>query len=339
MKFLPLLLFSLTAVIPLALCAQQKTDSLDVSDLYTPASTGFTLMDKAPTSVDKPTTTKAIEADILNLAQGAAVQVTPFWLKNHNNLKAEDFTKHTTPFFETLNFSLATVKTDSNYAIGLGFRTQLVRIYSFGATGSLRGKQQAMESLLADLGPAYARGDTAAVRLDTVRIDSISRDYAALIRRPVFVTEIAGGSVATTSSAPNSSIGQAHLARSGAWLNIRYSPFQLPLDFVGVVRYSTAGTRAVTSTRDSAFFDYGVGVFYGRGHFALSAEYLNRYDVSLQKSYDRLAAAVNYKISNQIIIVGAFGKNFDNVENLFTTLGVNFGLSKNTVQVAKPAVP
>jgi hypothetical protein len=333
----------LLILIPVCLVAQKK-DSVDVSDLYTPASPGFTLMDKAPTAVDKPTTTKAFEADILNLAQGAAIQITPFWLKNHPQLTDKDLINKKVFFYQTLNLSVATVKTDSNYNIGIGFRAQLIRIYS-GKIGNL---QDSITALLGDYGaqrmiiqdntatPDQKKAAIAAITKDTAAVDSIYMIYKQKIGHPTFDIEVAGAATAVTPSSPFSSNSLSKLNRSGAWLNIRYSPYESPLDFVATCRYSSSGIAAKASKRDSSFVDVGLGLFYSGSRFSCSAEYLNRYDNSLQKSYDRLAFAINYKVNSTIVVVGAFGKNFDNVENLFTTLGIGFGLSKNTVKVASP---
>ena len=315
---------------------QKPSDTLDISDLYTPASPGFVLMDKAPTYVDKPTTTKAFEADLLNLAQGAALQFTPFWFKNHNNLQAKDYTSRWHPIYETFNVSLATVKSDSNYSIALGVRSQLLRFFNRKAIKQDLILIDSMQNLLGDVSQDILNNDSTALKRDTAAVNALNKKYQKLTLRPVFSVELAGAALATTPSTPYSKSSFGSLNKSGVWLNILYSPFSFPFDFVGVARYTGSGVPSKTSTRYSAFFDAGVGIFYTGSRFSVSGEYLNRYDYSLKKNYDRLAVAANLKINSSLVAVASFGKNFDNVENVFTSLGINFGLSKNSVKVGSP---
>jgi len=340
MKRLLLLCLFLKACICFGQAKTQTIDTLDLSDLYTPAAPGFVLMNKAPTAVDKPTTTKAFEADLLNLAQGAAIQVTPFWFKDHPMLTDDKYTTHWHPVYETMNLSLATVKSDTNYSIALGFRSQLLRIFSLGGKNSLDKKLDSMHTMLATCGyDLVALKDTVQYKKDTAALNKIFQRYTKLITRPLFTLEVAGAALAQTPNLPYSKSSLGKLNTSGAWANLKYIPLKLPIDFVGVIRYTWSGLPPKVSTRDSAFVDVGIGIFYSGRNISFSGEYLNRYDRSLNKNYDRLAVAANYKISNQFVVIASFGKNFANVENLFTSLGINFGLSKNTGQVATPPVP
>ncbi|TDX01870.1 hypothetical protein [Dinghuibacter silviterrae] len=325
----------------------------DISDLQTPASPGFVLMDKAPSAVDKPTTTKAFQADLLNLFQGGAIQFTPFWLKNHPTLIDTDYVRTKAPLYQTLNISAATVRSDTGsslYTGSLGFRTQVIRVYGVKAKASIKGAIVQIKTLLTGLAgdiaqyqmDLAAKADASTLAKDN---DRISKDTAAIgntyrttfapqISRPDLVLELAGAALANMPHTSTGKTSGASLDKYGIWLNLKYSPSWLPLDIVGVGRYTWLNGSAQNTKADSAFLDYGAGLFYAKGAVSLSGEYLRRHDYSLKTDYYRLAVALNYKISDNIVAVASFGKDFDNVQNLFTSFGINFGLSKNTVQVS-----
>ena len=320
----------------------------DASDLYIPSSPGFILMDKAPSSIEKPTTPKAFGASLLNLAQGGAVQ--------------------------TFNISVATVKNDSNYSYALGAKTQVLRFYSkkskdkikqnvksiktdivpegdlifkisddstnvANLTNSLASATESTKTqILANIANAKKTmdDDIESLRKDTAATNKKLKDYHKLLNRPFFVMELAGAIVGNTPNTPFSNTSQLSVNKSGAWANFRFSPDDCPLDFVGVARYTFSTYKTKETNTDSSFVDYGVALFYSNTKFDISAEYLNRYDQSAKKNYDRLAFAVNYKLSDKIVFVGSFGKNFDNVENLFAIVGVHFGISGTSQNIGSP---
>ena len=342
-----------------------QTPKVDVSDLYTPSSPGFVLMDKAPSSVDKPTTPKAFGASLLNLAQGGAVQVTPFWLYNHPSLDVNNYTKNAAPIFQTFNISLATIKSDTNYSYALGFKTQVLRFYSQKTKGDIKDavhlikygsdsqaplsdvavrmrkikrdsanlkiaeSQELKDEILENIADEWEN-----IKEDTAKVNKENKDYQALVNKPFFVMELAGAIVGNTPNTPFSNTSELAVSKSGAWVNFRFSPDKCPLDFVGVARYTYSTFKTKSSNSDSAFIDYGVGLFYSNKKFDISAEYVNRYDESVKKNYDRLAFAVNYKLSDKIVFVGSLGKNFDNVENIFAIIGIHMGISGSVQKVA-----
>ena len=77
--------------------ARSVTAQADIKleDLKMPNSPAFILLDVAPTSIDRPTTTKAFSTSILNnvnknngIPQNYAVEFTPYWFFKHPNLSA-----------------------------------------------------------------------------------------------------------------------------------------------------------------------------------------------------------------------------------------------------------
>src|SRR5215207_5684058 len=91
----------------------QNAEPLKVklNDLYIPGVPGFILADKAPSSVEKPTTPRAFGLSILNLRQGGALEVTPYWLTNKPRYTFQDWVNKKNTTIETFNLSAATFKT------------------------------------------------------------------------------------------------------------------------------------------------------------------------------------------------------------------------------------
>ncbi|MDR3680902.1 MAG: hypothetical protein P4L41_13135 [Flavipsychrobacter sp.] len=298
--------------------------NVDVNDLYTPNSPGLILLDKAPNSVDKPTTPKAFSLSVLNLLNGGALAVTPYWLKNHPTYVADDIYKKKTPIWETFNISAATYKTDTTTSFSVGIRSQLLRIYSKKKRGEASDVERQIRNELSH-----------GVTINTNKIDSLKGIYVNVINRPTFDIEIAGALVGTSNNGPFNNI-DVSLNKSGVWLNFKWSPSKCPLDFVAVSRYSWSSYKSENTNADSSFLDYGIAMFYSKKKIDLSIEYVNRNDMSLKKNYDRIAGALNYMFSDKIVAVVSFGKNFDNVENLYALFGVKFGISKQKVGIATP---
>lgn len=107
-----------------------------VSDLHIPDVPGLVLSDKAPSSVDKPANPRAFGVSLLNLREGGAIEVTPFWLANQPHYTFERWLNNKFPLLETFNLSAATFKTDTSSILTAGFRSQLLRIFSNSTKGS-----------------------------------------------------------------------------------------------------------------------------------------------------------------------------------------------------------
>ena len=74
-----------------------------------PSSPGFVLLDKAPSSIDKPQNPKAFGISLLNLWQGGAVDFTPYWIiPNHPKYTFEKDLNKIFPILQTFDISVAT---------------------------------------------------------------------------------------------------------------------------------------------------------------------------------------------------------------------------------------
>src|SRR4051794_15527976 len=90
---------------------------VEMNDLYVPTSPAFVLADKAPASIEKPTSIRSFGITLLSLRNGGAMESTPFWLFRQPRYTFDDYVKNRTPVVESFNLSLATYRTDSNSVV------------------------------------------------------------------------------------------------------------------------------------------------------------------------------------------------------------------------------
>jgi hypothetical protein len=269
-------------------------------------------MDQSPASIEKPTNPKALSVSLFNLLQGGAVEFTPYWFKDRPAYTFNDYFKRRSPLFETLAFSGASFKKDSISFASAGLRTQLFRLYS----PALRHDVDSMRKLIIGL----LSNDPDNLDLDA--IGAAKAELARLKAKTTFDIEFAAAYLGQASS-----FKSLAAVRSGAWLNIRWSPYKFPLDIVALARYSRAVDPAKTG-KDSVFFDAGLSLSYQEKNFDLALEYVNRRDIPNKADYHRLALVANYQVMEGIVAVASVGKDFNKVNNVLAVFGIKFGLSK-----------
>ena len=313
----------LSSLFCLSLAAQEQ--KIKIADLYTPLAPGLVLMDKAPSSIEKPATPRAFGVALLNLWQGGAVSATPFWFNKKPNLTYEEFMKRKMPVIETFNISLATFKTDTSTAWSVGFRTHLLRSYSKGRLNELSKVKGELQLLLADLVGEDGEVD----KKVEAAINKKVTELGNLRKRGYVAVELAGAMVGTSA---DNSFKNLSSNRSGFWANIRWMPEKTNLDFVALTRYLWSVNSLAKSGRDSAFFDYGIALSYQSDRVDIAFEYVNRNDFSLKKNYDRLALNANFMLNENLIIEVAIGKNFGKVDNIISVFGMKFALEGKSIK-------
>jgi len=310
---------SVLLVLAVMMLAHGYTQTLNISDLYTPNAPGFTLADVAPSSIDKPTTPRAFGISLLNLSQGGAMEVTPFWLSNHPNLTFDKYLLKKTPVLETFSLSIATFKTDTVNNVAAGFRTHLFKSYTAERIKIIQGVKDQIVQLLA----------TSVADLDTAAIARVAKNLDSVRKRGFFLVEFAGALMA---SSPTNSYNDLASSKSGFWLNARWVPDNSALDFMALARYTWTNNAPVKAV-DSSFFDYGLAASYAKGKFDCEVEYIARRDFSIGKNYTRFAFVANYMFSESVIAVASIGKNFMPTGNILTAFGVKFTVSKEKVSL------
>ena len=235
------------SILTLAGYAQNK---IDLSDLEMPSSPAFILLDVAPTSIDRPTTTKAFSTSILNsinqnngTPENYALEFAPYWFFKHEKLdalgywgikKTLDGTKQR-PFSQVRygNISFATVKpsntTDSAGSMqeltnmSFGIRTTLIQYRSTKDVKDLVALHQAHAARLSQINndPNLTPDEVLEkLKNDTFLSENAEKIKAVLNRKPVFALDFAG---AAAWSFTNNNYNSIDVNRAGAWLTANYS--------------------------------------------------------------------------------------------------------------------
>jgi hypothetical protein len=309
--------------------SQEKPFNAPVSDLYIPDVPGFVLSDKAPTAVDKPSNPRAFGVSLLNLRNGGALDVTPFWLVNNPKYTFDKWMRNKFPLIETFNISAATFKTDSTSVLSVGFRSQLIRVYS---RTTLKEIDDVKNQIVKLLTPKFDSNDNP---IDLSKADSIAAfrkldEINELKKKGFFTVELAG---AILGASGNNSFKQLSSEKSGVWANLRWSPLMVPVNITAVARYSWANNTKPKLGKDSSFLDFGMALNYEQRRLSLAAEYVSRRDISAGKNYTRFSFVGNYALTENIIIVASVGKNFSKVEDIITLVGLKLALSRSKLSL------
>lgn len=289
---------------------------ITVNDLSIPTSPGFALADRSPSAIEKPTTPKALSLSILQLFQGGAAEFNPYYLWDHPAYTWERYETDRVPIYKTIGISAASSRTDTSSSLSVGFRTQLLRIFS----STLR---KAADKAKTDLAVPRAALDTNVLAADL-------KDIRDIITKPLFDVELAGAYLGESST---NSFKDLRARKWGAWLNISWNPDAFPLSFVGLARYAQDIGTATATKGDSSFFDYGLSLSYATSKFDISAEWVQRYDLIYKENYHRFTFAGNFLISPNIVLVASIGKNFSQVNNILAVFGAKFGISREKVKL------
>lgn len=301
-------LFIIFSVISLSIYAQPKIDELNI-----PSSPAFVLLDESPANIEKPTNPKALALSLINVWEGSgAMEFTPYWLYDHPNYYFDEDVKNHFPFFQTLAFSLATSEKDEVTSISGGFRVQLFRLYDNET--DIINSIAPIENALANIPP------------DEAAIKSLAKQLAEKRSKIKWNVELAGAYSGESTSETKLSGNKL-----GFWLNIRHTPTDWPIDFVLLSRYSKVFGDNEALVPDSSFMDYGASISKQGDVFDLQLEYVFRRDTTLDLDYDRLAFIANYEVLPGVVAVASFGKNFDEFDEVFTALGIKFGLSRQKI--------
>lgn len=323
-------------------------NTMSLKDIQTPASPGFVLADQSPASVEKPNNPRTFGVSLYNLQKGGAFEATPFWFFQHPNYTQKKFV-NPIPVFSTFNISSATFKSDTSSVITAGFKTTALRLFSKNTKNNLDSLERAGADLSAigvtdssDLqllddakfnwvgGPRFKTLDSAQREKILLKaIDSLKKKINDVRAKPVFQVEFAGAYLGESKS---NSFKNLAASKAGGWLNFHWKPEKFPLDILFLSRYSWAIGTNPKNKNDSSFLDFGVGLSYEKNKFDLHLEYVNRQDFSLKQNYDRIVFVANYQVFDEVTLVASLGKNFTNVNNIFTVFGTKIGISKGRVK-------
>ncbi|MDO3627581.1 hypothetical protein [Mucilaginibacter sp. BT774] len=292
-------------------------DAPSLSDLTISNAPGLILAGKSTISVDKPTTPRAFAISLVNLQQGGAVEISPYWWFDRPNLTYEAFIRRKFLVLETFSLSLANVKSDSSSTFAPGFRTQVLRIYSKSRLKAMIAKNKELAAVLA-VDPASK------INLDSVKLLSGQLDKLAMTGKVSL--ELAG---ALLTDPTGSRLKNLDINKSGVWANLSWAPTKFPLEFVGLARYAWTNNTVNNIKTSSRFAEFGAQTNYTTTKFSIEAEYLNRRDLYAAQNYSHLSASLTYHITDNLAAVAAYGKDLKVGEALTALFGINFGFERS----------
>lgn len=302
--------------------AQNATDKIALQSLETPASPGLILLDKAPSSIERPTTPQGFGVGVLGLltGTGGAMEFAPFWLTNHEKLTAQKMYENRFPILYNLSISAATLKKDTSSYLATGLRTRLFQSYNPTTLAALADVKSKLEMALAELDPE---------KPDFKNIEKLQKQYAKLIESPIltidFAAAIGGGSI-------SNSFDDVAINRWSSWMTLNWRPKGNDFYVTAVGRY-IKNDKFEKYRGNVSLVDVGARLNYDINKLCISVEYLQRFNMTQSSGADyRLAAIGSYQLSDKVYIVTTFGKNFTSVDNIIALAGFNFGMSNAKVK-------
>lgn len=230
----------------------QPDSTLKLEDLQLTNAPGFSLMDVSPSSIERPSTTRAFAASIVNaigqsngIPQNYAVEFTPFWFLKHPHLSPLKYyglkkDGGSRPFaalglfsvsFALINNPGATVNNIAAHNASLGLRTTLIKVYKKKTRDNiLRTNTQWVEALRRlfqktppPMRPTQHYIDSLEKAMMDAKGNAVS--YGDTIKsylqdKPVFSLD---GASALNLAFTNNNYSSNRLNRYGIWLNANLS--------------------------------------------------------------------------------------------------------------------
>jgi len=347
----------------------QKEVALE--DLQIPSSPAFILLDVAPTSIERPTTTKAFSTSILNsikenngIPENYAVDFAPYWFFKHKNLNAMNYWGFEQKLLERVqkpfsqarfgSISFATIKSKMTSDtigtplnvnnIALGFRTTLFQLRSNNDIDELIKANNLHLTRLDELtvDPTISPSKLAnLLEADTYLKNCNKRISEILNRKPTLALDFAGAG----SWSYDNNYNSIKSNRVGAWLTLNYAQtLDKPMDINKNDYLNLYFTCRVLNDNNvlgnnglvyrSTNLDVGGKIEFEFDKFSISYEYLYRNDLKSNIADNfRSSGLIKYRASDQLLVTATFGKNFGNTNNVITQIGLSLGLNSKSQQV------
>ena len=319
--------------------AQSQTVTVD--DLKTPSSPGFVVLGVEPTSVQRPTTPRAVGLSLMSavrdggslIPKNYAFEVAPYWFTSRPSLTYEDWNSASVAQTMLQSFALSFATTSvvgqggqsSATGIGVGVRTLLLKGRETQEARATRDRIAALQTEIVRPKTTLAREDEINVELreQALQLQTFNRQRAG------WVLEVAG---AIGAKVEDGDFDGGKVTRYGFWATPGY---RLEDRFVllGVARY-----QRDKETEGQDLFDVGGRLQFDTEEFILSVEAVRRLvenDVAVPRddmSSTRVVGTMDYRISDDYYLTASFGRDYQStatgMSGLVSFLGLNVGLSK-----------
>lgn len=347
-----------------------KADTITLKELEIPNSPAFILLDQTPSTIERPSSSKAFALSILNSFQDSngipknyAVDFTPFWFFKHPNMTSLKYAGYNVEnkkqrvfgnierasisfAFITTNDTL-TQKTINNLSIGLRFNLISIRSKqdikdiikaNSDLIKSIRERDDRLNNFV-DISLAATNPTLYHLKVkefyaqDREKENSEEKLKDILARKSVFAID---GAIGYNNFYLDNKFSNGHFGRFGAWLTLNYSWHidknangKNYFNLYAIGRYLSDGTSISNGEyQKQNFYDFGGKAEFEFKKISLAYEYIYR-DSSNSNTF-RSNGLLKYKISDNLLLTGAFGKNFGSNNNLISMLGINWGLSTGT---------
>ena len=256
--------------------------------------------------------------------------------------------------------SSSTMPVDVNY-IGYAVRANVINVRH---SRVFRLFKESIENVNESLGDALAAAQLKCATLaDTLRIKCIGEAIATtkdstfranretftkfLNARPLFSADLA---LASSTAFGNNSFSNSRRYRSGGWLTLA---FYKPLvssqkikedidNFLSCKNYLNAFLlfRYLSENKTDDFktfakqnlVDIGGRLEFEFDRFSISLESVKRFNNDKTvKNTSRTVGIAQYKINNDLFLVGTFGKDFGEIKNVISLLGLNWGFGEKGI--------
>jgi hypothetical protein len=315
--------------------AAAQAVSLKLDSLRPPASPAFVLLDVAPSTIQRPTTPRAVAFGLASSAVEAgglpknyAVAFAPYWLTSHPRLTLDAY-EHgglAANVARTLDFSFASAERAKDSTgtplpgtrLGWGVRAL-----------PLKGVQSDSVPILLDsIRSIHKRcllvDDTEGciTRADSTIHDLVRRTQREMRDRYGWTLEVAGG---MTLDFPNDDYARGRGERIGVWITPGYRAQHSPMQNLFVLRY----IRDLADV-DQNTLDFGGRVYWEWKQAALSGEVVQRWSGPDWTNTQRVTGTVEFQITGDLYATYSIGRDFappaggDN--RLVSILGVNLGI-------------
>ncbi len=311
--FLSLILFCIQN-----LYSQNANEPASFNSLQAPSSPGFILLDQTPSAIERPTTSQGFAISALNLFQGGALEISPFWLKLHPNLVAGDLRQNNGLYARSLSISMATVNLDSGKYITAGLRSRLFQKYSTIQSANITSK---LNQIVAELSNG--------LNTNWENAQKLKNEYADLMLKPTFSLDLA---LAVAGNSKTMTANTVDISRAAAWLAFNWRPKGDDFYVTLLTRYLN-NVNFEAQSKNQQIGDFGCRINYDVNLFCISAEYLQRMNFTTANyATNRLAIVTSYQVMENLYFTGTFGKNYSGVNNLITMIGINLGHSNNKIK-------
>ncbi|ESU20297.1 hypothetical protein FEDK69T_28100 [Flavobacterium enshiense DK69] len=152
------------------------------------------------------------------------------------------------------------------------------------------------------------------------------------------------GAFAYSEAFLNNTFDNKRFNRSGVWANVAINSAGMTaqkanynFSAVGLVKF--INDNVLTDTVNNLFehqnaLDIGIKVDFQIKDFSMAYEHIHRnFSESTGVDSDRNVFIIQYEITDGLYFTGSYGKNFGEVNNLFTLFGINYGFGDSPLTV------